>query len=193
MWGAPQWEGGEQERLSPGHGCWEGGSAVPQHSHAPPSSTACQHQGHPGHWGCILRHTGGSTEGPDPSCFHPELGNLAVVAWNAAWADCPEAYPISQEGLAVGHVHTIQVPPVPGHTEWNTAPFPPGTFSNHMVCLPWQDGCIIVHVPFIAQYRGKRSDQMFQFVCQGDKQYHTKLCKPVQTPEATSPLKQRST
>lgn len=46
--------------------------------------------------------------------------------------------------------------------------YPPGTLSYHTGCLPWQKTCVIVPVPFIAQYRGKRPDQMFQFVCQGD-------------------------
>lgn len=64
------------------------------------------------------QHTGGDTVGADPRCFHPEFGDIAVVAWSAARANCPEVHPISWESLAVGHTNTIQVPPVHEHSKW---------------------------------------------------------------------------
>lgn len=119
MWGAPQWKGGEQERLSPGHQCW-GTVAQQCHSTAIPplpalavSTRSTQDTG-----GASRGHTGGSTVGADPSCFHLELGDIAVVAWSAARANCPEVDRISWEGLAVGHIHTIQVPPEHEHSKW---------------------------------------------------------------------------
>lgn len=53
----------------------------------------------------------------DPSCFHLELAGLSVVAWSTTWANCPEVYPISQAGLAVGHTLPVQMPPVTEQAE----------------------------------------------------------------------------
>lgn len=172
MWGAPQWKGEEQEMLSPGHQCWS--TAIPLLPALAVSTRSTQDTG-----GASQGHTEGSTVGADPSCFHPELGDIAVVAWSAARANCPEVSPISWEGLAVGHTNTIQVPPVHEHSKWK----PPWVHLHaHLAhsSITWvalTRRCINVHVPFIAQHRGKRSDQMFQFVCSG---WQAAPCKIVQ-------------
>ena len=49
----------------------------------------------------------------NPSCFHPKLAGLTAVAWSATWANCPGVYPISQAGLAVGQMLTVQMPAEP--------------------------------------------------------------------------------